>query len=107
MAYCVHELRLSEDSALKRIRAGRAARQFPAIFDLIAEGRLHLSGVATLARHLTPANAEAGGRGAQDPERDPAAARHALPGAGPARPDGGALPAGSFVLPNFTGPGAS
>src|SRR5438093_6419035 len=48
-AYCVHELRLSEDAAFKRIRAARAARQFPALFAALAEGRLHLSGVALLA----------------------------------------------------------
>ena len=29
-SYCVHELRLSEETAHKRIRAARAARQFPA-----------------------------------------------------------------------------
>ena len=31
-AYCVEELRLSEDAAYKRIQAARAARQFPALF---------------------------------------------------------------------------
>ncbi|MEO5618344.1 MAG: hypothetical protein ABIS67_11270, partial [Candidatus Eisenbacteria bacterium] len=41
-AYCVGELRLSEDSAFKRIRVARKARQFPAIFEAIADGRLHL-----------------------------------------------------------------
>src|SRR6266487_3626377 len=46
--YCVHELHLSEDAAFKRIRAARAARQFPALFPALAEGRLHLSGVALL-----------------------------------------------------------
>ena len=56
-AYCVHELHMSDDSALKRIRAARAAHQFPAIVAAIATGRLHLSGVAVLARHLTPENA--------------------------------------------------
>jgi hypothetical protein len=55
--YCVEELRLSEDSALKRIRAARAARRFPAIFDALADGRLHLSGVVLLTPHLNPANA--------------------------------------------------
>ncbi len=56
-SYCVHELRLSEDAAFKRIRAARAARQFPAIFVALAEGRLHLSGLALLASYLTPENA--------------------------------------------------
>ena len=56
-SYCVGHLRLSTDAAYKRIHAGRAARQFPAIFDLIAAGRLHLCGVTELAPYLTPENA--------------------------------------------------
>jgi len=52
-AYCMGELRLSEDAAAKRIQACRAAGRFPAIFDAVAEGRLHLSGVCLLAPHLT------------------------------------------------------
>jgi 5-methylcytosine-specific restriction endonuclease McrA len=50
--YCVHELGMSEDTALKRIQAARAARQFPAIFPAVADGRLHLSAVVLLAPHL-------------------------------------------------------
>jgi len=57
-AYCVQELRLSEDSTWKRIQAARAARRFPIIFEALAEGRLHLSGVCLLAPHLTAGNAE-------------------------------------------------
>src|SRR5712671_4841750 len=57
-AYCVDKLRLSEDAAYKRIRAARAARQFPAVFAAVAEGRLHLAGVCLLAPHLTVENAE-------------------------------------------------
>ena len=56
--YCVNELRLSEESAFKRIRAARTARQFPAIFDAVAQGRLHLSAVLMLAPHLTPEDAD-------------------------------------------------
>ena len=52
-AYCVGELRLSEDAAFKRIKAARAARRFPAIFEALAAGRLHLSAVVLLAPHLT------------------------------------------------------
>ena len=54
-AYCVGRLHLSEVAAYKRIRAARAARRFPAIFDAIAEGRLHLSAVVLLAPYLTEA----------------------------------------------------
>jgi hypothetical protein len=57
-AYCVHELRLSEDAANKRIRAARAARQFPVIFEALADGRLHLSAVSLLASYLTSENAD-------------------------------------------------
>jgi 5-methylcytosine-specific restriction endonuclease McrA len=57
-AYCVGELPFSEDAAYKRIQAARAARKFPAIFDALAEGRLHLAGVCLLAPHLDPENAE-------------------------------------------------
>src|SRR5439155_5459876 len=57
-AYCVHHLHLSEDSAYKRIHAARAAREFPAIFDAVADGRLHLTGVGLLAPHRTVANAK-------------------------------------------------
>ena len=57
-AYCVEKLRFSEDAAYKRIQAGRTARQFPAIFTALAEGRLHLAGLGLLAPHLTPENAD-------------------------------------------------
>ncbi|HUQ07188.1 MAG TPA: hypothetical protein VM261_32075 [Kofleriaceae bacterium] len=57
--YCVCALRMSEDSAYKRVRAARAARRFPQLFDAIADGRLHLSGVAVLAPHLTDENVDA------------------------------------------------
>ncbi len=56
-AYCVHELRLSEDAAYKRIQAARVARQFPGIFEAVADGRLHLTAVGLLAPYLTPENA--------------------------------------------------
>ena len=56
--YCVHELRFSEDAAFKRIRAARAAREFPVIFEAVAEGRLHLAAVVTLRPFLTKENAE-------------------------------------------------
>jgi hypothetical protein len=55
-AYCVEELRLSEDAAGKRIQAARAARRFPALFPALVDGRLHLAAICLLAPHLTPAN---------------------------------------------------
>jgi hypothetical protein len=55
-AFCVEELGLSEDAALKRIQAARTARRFPTVFGALARGRLHLSGVVLLAPHLTQEN---------------------------------------------------
>src|SRR5437867_8464136 len=57
-AYCVQELRLSEDAAYKHIQAARAARQFPVLFAALADGRLHLSAVVMLAPHLTEETAD-------------------------------------------------
>src|SRR5512141_1557415 len=44
-AYCVESLHFSEDAAYKRIQAARAARQFPALFEAITDGRLNLTAV--------------------------------------------------------------
>jgi hypothetical protein len=55
--YCVHELGPSEDAACNRIQAARVARQFPAILEAVADGRLHLSAVRLLGPCLTPENA--------------------------------------------------
>ena len=56
--YCVIVLRFSEDSAKKRLQAAGVARRFPLIFEALADGRLHLSGVCLLAPHLQPENAD-------------------------------------------------
>jgi 5-methylcytosine-specific restriction endonuclease McrA len=56
--YCVREFRMSEDVAFARIRVARAARQYPAIFPALADGRLHVSAVVLLAPHLTPETAD-------------------------------------------------
>src|SRR5262245_47215555 len=56
-AYCVGELRLSEDAAARRIQVARIARRFPAIFGAIAAGRLHVTAVGLLAPHLVEHNA--------------------------------------------------
>ena len=56
--YCVHELHMSEETAWKRLRAARAARQFPAIFPALADGRVHLTAVVLLAPHLTADTAD-------------------------------------------------
>jgi hypothetical protein len=54
--YCVGRLGMSEDMAYKRIQAARKAREIPAIFSAIADGRLHLTAVVLLRPYLTPNN---------------------------------------------------
>jgi 5-methylcytosine-specific restriction endonuclease McrA len=56
--YCVRELRMSEETAFRRIRVARAARQFPAIYPALAEGRLNMTAVLLLTPHLRPDNAD-------------------------------------------------
>jgi 5-methylcytosine-specific restriction endonuclease McrA len=55
-AYCTEVLHLSEAEAYLRIAAARASRQHPVLLGMLAEGRLHLTAIARLAPHLTPAN---------------------------------------------------
>jgi len=57
-AYCVAVLYMSDDIALKRIRAARVAQEFPAVLDAVADGRLHLTAVVLLAPHIHPDNAD-------------------------------------------------
>ena len=56
-AYCMEVLHLSEAEAYLRITAARAAREHPAILEMLGDGRLHLSGIAKLVPHLTRENA--------------------------------------------------
>jgi hypothetical protein len=54
--YCLDVLHLSEAEAYLRITEARAAREHPVLLHMLADGRLHLSGIAKLASHLTPQN---------------------------------------------------
>lgn len=54
--YCVYELRFSEDAAFRRASAARFVKAFPSLFDAVARGELHLTGLLLLAPHLTQAN---------------------------------------------------
>ena len=54
--YCLYELRFSEDEAQRRARAARAAREFPVLFEMLAEGAIHLTGLLLLAPYLTAEN---------------------------------------------------
>ena len=57
-SYLLHVRHLSESAAYKRMWAARVARRFPAVLSAVTEGRLHLSGILTLAPHLTPENVD-------------------------------------------------
>lgn len=54
--YCTRILHLSEDAAYGRIEVARAARKFPVILDLLADGVVTLTAVSRVARHLTVEN---------------------------------------------------
>lgn len=54
--YCRDALALSEHEAYNRIEGARAARRFPAILEMLAEGAINLTTVRLLAPHLTPDN---------------------------------------------------
>jgi 5-methylcytosine-specific restriction endonuclease McrA len=58
-AYCTEVLHLSEAEAYLRIAAARASRDHPVLLAMLADGRLHLTAIAKLAPHLTPANRDA------------------------------------------------
>src|SRR5262245_6675735 len=51
-AFCVEAKGFTADEAAKRIQAARAARDFPRIFEMLADGRLHLTAVVVLAPNL-------------------------------------------------------
>ncbi|HVQ31904.1 MAG TPA: HNH endonuclease signature motif containing protein [Vicinamibacteria bacterium] len=57
--YCTDVLHLSAAEAYLRITVGRAIREHPVILVMLGEGLLHLTGIAKLAPHLTPANRDA------------------------------------------------
>jgi hypothetical protein len=58
-AYCTEVLHLSEAEAYLRIAAARASREHPRLLDMLGDGRLHLTGIAKLAPHLTRENRDA------------------------------------------------
>lgn len=54
--YCIYELRFSEDAAARRSAAARLVKEFPPLFDAVANGELHLTGLLMIGPHLTPEN---------------------------------------------------
>ncbi len=55
--YCVEALKMSEPAAGRRIAAARVCRRFPAAFELVASGALHLSALCALSPRLDGNNA--------------------------------------------------
>jgi hypothetical protein len=56
--YATEVLHLSEAEAYLRIGAARASRKYPVLLAMLGDGRIHLSGIAALTRHLTEENFE-------------------------------------------------
>jgi hypothetical protein len=56
--YCRQVLRLGENEAYLRITVARASREHRVLLTMLRDGRLYLSGIAKLARHLTSVNRE-------------------------------------------------
>ena len=117
--YCVRALHLSEQAAYSRITAARAARRFPILIELLAEGALTLSSVGLLAPHLTDETLEplleaARGKSTRDVERliaalhpqpDIPASVRALPRPEVAAPPTEAWTESAAVLPVSAPPG--
>ena len=55
-AYCIDVLHLSEPETALRIHVARASRRHPMLLEMLRDGRIHLSGIALLAPHLTAQN---------------------------------------------------
>ena len=58
-AYATLRLHLSDAEAYLRITVARLSRRFPVVLDMLAAGRLHLSGIARLAPHVRDGGGEA------------------------------------------------
>lgn len=56
--YCLGELGMSDDAAGRRLWAARKCSEFPALFDALADERIHLTAVHTLAPFLRPENVD-------------------------------------------------
>ncbi len=56
--YCVEHLHLGESSAWKRTQVVGVAGRFPQLLEHLAQGKVNLSVLSILARHLTEENVE-------------------------------------------------
>ncbi len=116
-AYLTRRLGYAESDAIRRVRAARAVRRFPAVLGMLARGELHVIGLAMLEPHLDAANhlrllAEARGRSQRDIEAlagrlkpassGPRDTVRVLPSPAPPPEDGGSVIAqGTEALPGL------
>ncbi len=56
--FCVRGFGMSEGTAHRAISGTRSAHRYPLVLEMLADGRLHLSGLSLLAPHLTAENHE-------------------------------------------------
>ncbi len=54
--FCCRKLRLSEGSAHRHLAAARVARSYPVVLDLLRKGRIHVTALSMLQKHLRPEN---------------------------------------------------
>lgn len=54
--YCTEVLHLSEQEAYLRITVARASREHPPLLSMLRDGRIHLSNIVRLTKHLTLEN---------------------------------------------------
>jgi hypothetical protein len=85
--YCRDALGMSEGEAYNRIEVARAARRFPVVLAMLADGGVTLTAARLLAPHLTPANHRdvLGSARRQDEAGNPGTRGPALAAAGCAR----------------------
>jgi len=55
-AFCVQKLGLSEPSAYRYLAAARLARRYPLALERLEQGRVHLSALAMLSKHVNDEN---------------------------------------------------
>jgi HNH endonuclease len=122
-AYCTGRLGLSDHEAYLRITVARASRERPLLLAMLADGRLHLSGIAKLVPHLTQENTStllqrASGRSTRQieelvasiaPIRDAPSVVRRLPrpASTPSAPASTAPPVGSVAGPTVSAPRAA
>ena len=56
--YCLGELQMSDDAAERWLWAARKCREFPALFDALADDRIHLTANHTFATYMRSDNVD-------------------------------------------------